>query len=359
MQIKNVQTELLHFRLEKPVGGSGVGFVDVLLVEIALTSGETGLGFSYVLAESGAPAAAACKLLAERLQDPALSQLHHPAATWRRLKSGFARSGAGPNFVALAAIDVALWDVYAKAHAQPLGCALGGAPRSTPVYASGGYHPGQTADEVCEVATAHVAAGFAGVKPRVGGAGAALDVLRAVREALPAPIDLMCDANEKCNFAQAQRLLGLAQDLHFLFVEEPLPAHDATGYAALARAFPGLIAAGEHLQGTQACLPFVDGSAGGTFQPDLAMIGGLTPSLEMARIAEAFGVGVAPHFLPGLFVHVAAACPNLTWLEDFPLLEPLFTGWPKLNDGTLAMTDRPGHGLVLASGAKAQFGIEG
>ena len=78
----------------------------------------------------------------------------------------------------------------------------------------------------------------------------------------------------------------------------------------------------------------------------------------MARIAEAFGIEVSPHFLPGLFVHLAAAAPNLTWLEDFPLLEPLFAGWPAMENGTLAMRDTPGHGLSLAPGARERYAVE-
>lgn len=88
------------------------------------------------------------------------------------------------------------------------------------------------------------------------------------------------------------------------------------------------------------------------------MTGGLTEILRVARIAEAFGVEVSPHFLPGLFVHVAAAAPNLSWLEDFPLVEPLFEGWPQLSaDGLLAPRSVPGHGLSLVPGALEKYGM--
>lgn len=352
MKIERITHDLLHFPLAKPVGGSGVSSVDVLVTEVELSTGISGLGFSYVLAGSGKVAAAAADLLSGHLEG---STLHHPAASWRALNNTFKRSGRGPNSIALAAIDVALWDAYAKAQGQALGVALGGAPRSMKVYGSGAYHAGQTKDEAAEVTQRHLDAGFRAVKPRVDGSAQAMAVLRSVRDSAPANIDLMCDANEKCSLSQAQRLLTTARDCGYLFVEEPLPAEQINGYRALGQAFPGLIATGEHLQGSDQCLPFIRESLCGTIQPDLAMIGGLTPSLEIARVAEVFGVDVSPHFLPGLFVHLAAACPNVAWLEDFPLIEPLFSGWPVLHAGRMDMLDTAGHGLSLANGARQEF----
>ncbi len=88
------------------------------------------------------------------------------------------------------------------------------------------------------------------------------------------------------------------------------------------------------------------------------MIGGLTPSLALAEVAGFHGLGVAPHFLPGLFVHLAAAVPAVTWLEDFALLEPLFDGMPAMAaDGTMTIDARtPGHGLSLSQRARAMRG---
>jgi L-alanine-DL-glutamate epimerase-like enolase superfamily enzyme len=159
------------------------------------------------------------------------------------------------------------------------------------------------------------------------------------------------DANEKCDAASARWLLAAARDRGVLFVEEPLPATALEGYRALAASGGAAMAAGEHLQGRASFLPFLSERLVGVIQPDLAMAGGLTPILEIAALADAFGAAVSPHFLPGLFVHVAAACPALVWLEEFPLLEPLFEGWPvPRSDGTLVPPDGPGHGLSVLSG---------
>ena len=53
-------------------------------------------------------------------------------------------------------------------------------------------------------------------------------------------------------------------------------------------------------------------------------MGGITECLRVASLAEHYNVVVSPHFLPALFIHVAGAAPSIRWMEDFPLLEPLF-----------------------------------
>jgi L-alanine-DL-glutamate epimerase-like enolase superfamily enzyme len=280
-----------------------------------------------------------------------------PAALWRQVASTFTRTGLGPNAVALAAIDVAAWDLDARRRHVPLSAALGGVPRAVPVYGSGGFSAGQRAADAAAVAAAHARRGLGAVKPRVQGGRADLALLDAVRDAVPHHVQLMADANERCDLPAARWLAAAARDRGVLFVEEPLPAASLDGYRSLAASGGAALAAGEHLQGRGAFLPYLAERLVAVIQPDLAMAGGITPVLETAALAEAFGTSVSPHFLPGLFAHVAAACPAMTWLEEFPLLEPLFEGWPELRaDGTLTPADRPGHGLTVSPGAREKFG---
>ena len=142
--------------------------------------------------------------------------------------------------------------------------------------------------------------------------------------------------------------MAMARDHGLLFVEEPLPASSVEGYRKLAASAGAAIATGEHLQTRASFLPFISERIAAVIQPDLAMIGGLTPVLELATLAESFDAIVSPHFLPGLFAHVAAAAPSMRWLEEFPLLEPMFDGWPDIDaNGGMIATASPGHGLTL------------
>lgn len=352
--IERADTSLLRYRLDAPVGGSGVAEVDVIVVDLVDSDGATGLGFTYVLGGGGDVVFAAARGQVERYLRA--KPLLPPNALWRQIAATFNRTGLGPNLVALAAIDVAVWDLESRRRGVPLVAALGGVPRAVRVYGSGGFSAGQSPADAAAAASGHARRGLSAVKPRVRGDQADLAMIDAVRSALPGDVQVMLDANEKCDLATARWLLAAARDRGVLFVEEPIQASSLKGYRALARAGGATMAAGEHLQGRSAFLPFLQEHLIGVVQPDLAMAGGLTPALEIAVLADAYGVSVSPHFLPGLFVHLAGASPAIAWLEDFPLLEPLFEGWPELQaNGTLAPRQTPGHGLALAAAARAKF----
>jgi L-alanine-DL-glutamate epimerase-like enolase superfamily enzyme len=356
-KIKRAEIDHLLYRLPGAVGGSGVSAVDVYLVDLECTDGSAGFGFSYGL-KGGAPAVrAAAADLVDRF---VLGQTADtPAATWRQMNGSLNRIGRGAHYPAMAAIDLALWDLHAKQRKVTLAEALGGKPRAVPVYGSGGYTSIQSPEAAAEMAATQAQAGFPLVKLRVNGDRHDIDRIKAVREALPNGVDIAADANEKCDLARAQWLAKLCADHNLLFLEEPLPAHDLAAYVALARNAPVAIALGEHLQGVGECMPFLEARACAMVQPDHAAIGGITESLRLCHVAEAFGIGAAPHFLPALFVHVAAAAPNVTWLEDFPLLEPLFDIAVKIdNQRRMAPGDRPGHGLKLRDDARQEYRVK-
>ena len=352
----NAGAELWRYPLSGPTGGSGITAVDVIVVSLEDSEGETGLGFSYVLGGGGATVkATADDLLARFVAGEACVP---PEALWRRLAGSLNRVGRGIGYVAIAAIDVAAWDLHARAAEMPLYAALGGVPRRVPVYGSGGFRPDQASGEAVARALAYAGRGCKAVKLRVGGNRADAARMRAVADALPDGVDLMVDANERCDLARAIWLANECAAVNALWLEEPLPADALDGYAALAARSPVPIATGEHLQGVVEAKPYFASRACAVLQPDLAMMGGISECLRAGRAAEYHGVAVAPHFLPALFVHLACALPNTTWLEDFPLLEPLFDS-PLAMDETGAMTpgDAPGHGLAWASGAREAYRV--
>jgi L-alanine-DL-glutamate epimerase-like enolase superfamily enzyme len=348
--------EWWRYRLDRPVGGSGVASVDLVVVELEDQQGCQGMGFSYVLGGSAATAAAAAR---EQLQHFVLDQpLIPPEALSRRIQASFNRTGRGPAMVGMAAIDLAAWDLHARSLGVSVGMAMGGVPRAVPVYGSGGFHGGQALDSALDTVTRYSQLGLKAVKPRVSGRAQDLAWVESLAASLDTGMGLMLDANEKCSPSEAIRLLSVAQQARALFVEEPFPAHDRAAYARVSRGGMA-IATGEHLQGKAEWAPFVQDRLCDVIQPDLAMLGGLSEALRVARAAELFDIEVAPHFLPGVFVHLAAACPNVTWLEDFPLLEPLFAQ-PLVYaaDATLTASEAPGLGLSWADGARDAWRVQ-
>jgi L-alanine-DL-glutamate epimerase-like enolase superfamily enzyme len=355
-RIKRAEIDHLLYRLPGAVGGSGVTAVDVYLVDLDCSDGTQGMGFSYGLRGGAAAVRAAA---AEMLDRFVLGHTANaPAATWHAMHAALNRIGRGAHYVAMAAIDLALWDLHAKQRKVRLGEALGGHPRPVPVYGSGGYTANQPPEAAADMAVTQAKAGFPLVKLRVSGDRHDIARIKAVREALPDSVDIAADANEKCDRARAQWMAKVCADFNLLWLEEPLPAHDYAAYAALACGSPIAIAAGEHLQGVAECMPLLESRACAIIQPDLAAVGGVSEALRLCQIAEAFGVTAAPHFLPALFVHLAAAAPNVTWLEDFPLLEPLFDIDVKIdNQRRMAPGERPGHGFRLREDARREYRV--
>ena len=351
-KLDKADISLLEIKFDTPRGGSGVRQVDLIVTDITDADGASGLGFSYVIGGGGGTIAQIAQNLAARFVDGA--DLAHPAAHWQTIEASFNRTGGGPNLVALAALDVALWDLHAKRAGVPLSHALGGDGGSVPVYGSGDFSPAMDGKQAADIAEKHRETGFRGVKPRVNAQPTDDDVIAAVTAAVGEDISVMVDANEKGDLMRASRLLACAADHGVTFVEEPLPARDLMGYRSLAQAAPVAIAAGEHLQGEDRFTTMMVDRSVSVIQPDLAMAGGLTPCAAVARTASSLGIAVGPHFLPGLFAHFSGIATAGLWIEDFPLLEEAFDGWPEMTpDGIMCAGAAPGHGLTLTDAARA------
>ena len=182
-RITGTAADLLRLPLDKPVGGSGVAQIDVIAVDLTDSDGATGTGFSYCLGGgSNVVLAAAHDLLQNFVGDqPANS----PERLWRRMDQSLNRVGRGAHYLAMAAIDVAAWDLHAKRRGEPLGVTMGGSPRTVPVYGSGGYRPNFSPEQARDQALVHVEQGFPAIKPRLAGNASDAARLAAVRDAVP------------------------------------------------------------------------------------------------------------------------------------------------------------------------------
>ena len=356
MTISRATAELWVFPLSGPTGGSGITAVDVVVVGLEDSGGETGTGFSYVLGGGGRTVLTAARDMLGRFVNG--SEPVPPPALWRKLAGSLNRLGRGVGYLAIAAIDVAMWDLHARRLGVPLAEALGGEARRLPVYGSGGFGPAQSPEAAVSRAMEYEAMGCRAVKLRVAGEPPDIPRIEAVADALPDHVRIMADANEKCDLLRARWLVNALAKVGALWLEEPLPAHDTAGFAMLARNSPVPIATGEHHQGAVELAPLMAERAVSVIQPDLAMMGGITECLRVSQIAEYHNLVVAPHFLPALFVHVAAAAPAIRWLEDFPLLEPLFDSPTAMDgEGNIAPPKEPGHGLIWVDGARREYRV--
>ena len=156
----------------------------------------------------------------------------------------------------------------------------------------------------------------------------------------------MVDANQSMTWPEAKRRAHLFEKLDLFWLEEPLPAEDISGHALLAASTSLPIAVGESLYSISHFREYLAAGAAGIVQVDVARIGGITPWLKTAHLAEAFNVKVAPHFLMELHVSLAAAVPNALYVEHIPQLGRITTRPMEIADGHAVAPSEPGIGIA-------------
>ena len=316
------------------------------LVRIRCDDGAEGTGYAYTIGTGGSSVVA---LLADHLaprlvgRDP-----DEIEAIWKSLFFHTHATAVGAiTSLALAAVDTALWDLRCRRADLPLWKAAGGAQRRVPVYTTEGGWLHLPAEALVRETLEAKAQGFRGAKLKVGRPHVAEDVARlaAVREAVGDGFELMVDANQCFTVAEAIRRARAFEPLGLAWLEEPLPAEDLGGHAELARHTAIPIAVGESLYHPAHFREYLERDACSIVQADVARIGGITPWLKVAHLAEAFNVAVCPHFLMELHVSLTAAAPNAAWVEYIPQLDAITTSRLVIDDGHAVAPDTPGLGI--------------
>jgi L-alanine-DL-glutamate epimerase-like enolase superfamily enzyme len=320
---------------------------ETIFVEITTDDGLTGLGYSYTIGTGGR--AVLAMLRTDLLHRLIGADARLVEAIWQDLFWATHGTAVGAiTSLALAAVDTALWDLRCKAANLPLWIMAGGARPRVPLYDTEGGWLQLSTDELVVGARASTARGWPGVKIKVGKLDAHEDVerLRAVRNAVGPSVHLMVDANQSLTAAEAKRRARLFEPLDLFWFEEPLPAEDITGHALLAASTSLPIAVGESLYSPSHFREYLAAGACGIIQVDVARIGGITPWLKTAHLAEAFNVKVAPHFLMELHVSLAAAIPNALYVEHIPQLRRITTSDLTIIDGCAIAPNEPGLGIA-------------
>lgn len=320
---------------------------ETIFVEIETDDGGVGTGYSYTIGTGGR---AVLALLREDLLHRLIAKdARRVEGLWQELFWATHGTAVGAiTSLALAAVDVALWDLRCRAAGQTLWLLAGGARERVPLYDTEGGWLQLTTDELVAGARASVAMGWPGVKIKVGKSDAHEDVerLRAVRSAIGPSTHLMVDANQSLTAAEAKRRAKLFEDLDLYWFEEPLPAEDMSGHTLLTQSTSIPIAVGESIYAVSHFREYLSAGACGIVQVDVARIGGITPWLKTAHLAEAFNVKVAPHFLMELHVSLAAAVPNALYVEHIPQLRQLTTRDIEIVDGHAVAPSEPGIGIA-------------
>ena len=311
--ITRIDTRLRRIPLSRP-WGPDVTEIHVVAVDVHDSDGAVGHGFSWT-PTIGARAVQA--MLDDHLAPTALGRDADPAI-WQELwEHVHEAGGGGVTTVALAGIDLALWDLRARRAGVGLPELLGRRHARQPAYGSG-VNLHYTLDALVAQVTRWVEAGFTAVKVKVGKPDPSEDVdrLTAVRTVLGPDRLLMIDANQRWDVDKAAAALERFEPVAPHWIEEPLRADDLAAHRELRKRTGIPIALGENVHTLHRFRDFLDAGVVDVVQPNVVRVGGITPFLAIAELARERGVALAPHLLPELSAQLAFSLPETTWVED-------------------------------------------
>jgi L-alanine-DL-glutamate epimerase-like enolase superfamily enzyme len=257
------------------------------------------------------------------------------ADLWKALE--YQGVGGATQF-AIAAVDIAVWDILGKSANLPVYKMLGAFRDRLPVYSMCGWYYDHDDDlsHFKRVISEAVEQGYHAVKIKVGRGSLDDDVrrIRLAKDVLGAGRRVMVDANQVFNRNDALRRGRVYQELGCFWYEEPLPPHDMEGYAELAKELDMRIATGENLNTKYAFADLISRRGADVVQPDNRRAGGVTEWMEIAAVADAYGLELASHGGGATNLNMLLAMPNAIYMES--------SGPQKLQNGEVAGPEEPG-----------------
>jgi L-alanine-DL-glutamate epimerase-like enolase superfamily enzyme len=347
MKIEHIETNYYRLPLEA-VGDAGHGILDSeeLITLTVHAEGLVGHGYSYTIGRGGH----AIRALIDHDLTPLLigQDARDIEGLWRLMWQRLLYVGRGglASF-AIAAVDVALWDLRGLSERKPLYALFGAEARDIPAYGSGVDLP-KSLDELLKQTEGFLARGFPGVKVKIGRRDPREDETRvgAVRKLIGDGVDLMVDANMTWSTAEALERGRRLEQFGLYWYEEPTIPEDVAGHAHLAREMDVPIAIGESLHSPHEFQRYVDEQAVEILQIDPITNGGITASLQALRMADAAGLATSSHYTDELSAHLLCASRNPVYLEKHAFaLDPYLEQPQQVEKGRVRPTETAGTGL--------------
>jgi len=274
------------------------------------------------------------------------------------------------NTTVASAVDIACWDIKGKVLDEPVYELLGGPAQGTELraYANGWYTDTEGEPEgFARAAERVIDDGYDAMKFDPFGTAwqsmtrkeknHAVDIVRAVREAVGPDVDLLVECHGRFSAAQAVEIAGELAEFDPTWFEEPCPPDSINSLAEVSRKSPIPVATGERHMTKHDFFELVTRTEVDVLQPDLMNTGGITEGKKIAGLAEADHIDIAPHNPQGpvagaIYAHFCTSIPNfrilemfqtydVDWVDDL-LKEPL-----KVEDGFVQIPEGPGFGIEL------------
>ncbi|MEO8662135.1 MAG: mandelate racemase/muconate lactonizing enzyme family protein [Bryobacteraceae bacterium] len=346
LRITGMETEVLRFPPGKPFSDAIHRFGPErggVVLRLLTNAGITGWAYSSFGMVAGGPRVVQA-VLEQELKPVLLGKdPSFPKRLRKELWSAVEYHGVqGVAQFALAAVDIAVWDILGKSAGLPVYKMLGAYQDRVPAYNMCGWYYDNDADlsELKRSVTSALDEGFQAVKIKVGRDSLDDDIarIRAVQELCGKGRRVMVDANQAFNRNEALRRGRVYQEMNCFWYEEPLQPQERDGYAELAHALDMRIATGENEYTRYGFLELLKRCAADVVQPDNRRAGGVTEWMEISALADAFGVELASHGGGPTNMHMLLAMPNAIYIE---------TGSVK-GDSSSVETLRMDRGAILA-----------
>lgn len=280
-----------------------------------------------------------------------------PAEIERKLAMRFRLLGTqGLVGIALAAIDMALWDALARSFDASLVHLLGGVEKPIPAYGAVGY---DGVAESARVAEEWAKRGFGGIKAKIGYPTVQEDVavIRAMRTAVGDKVAIMVDYNQCLTPVEAEQRLRVLDDEALTWVEEPTLAHDYAGHAHIARQARTPIQCGENWWGTLDMQHAIDARASDYIMPDVMKIGGVTGWQRAAALAQPRNIRLSNHLWPEISAQLLCATPTAHWLEYADWWNAVISEPLRIEQGMASVKDATGTGVAWNEPAVERFSV--
>ncbi|MET3505738.1 mandelate racemase/muconate lactonizing enzyme family protein [Halalkalibacter oceani] len=335
--------------------------LEYIIVKVITDNKLTGVGWSHT---PGIGATAVEAIINDYLAKMLLGQdVRNIEAVWQFMNKQVHRCGSGGlHTFALAAVDIALWDILGKFYQQPLYRLLGGAREEIPAYGSGIDYSYSFA-ELYEMIDEYIENGYQTIKIKLGYDSIDENIERISRvKARLGKRQLLIDLNQKWTAAKAIHVCSQLDNFQLGWIEEPLSRDDVEGHAMFRRHVHTPLAVGENLFTKYQFNDYLKADAIDIVQADVGRVGGITEWIKIAHLADAYFRPVAPHFVMELSVSLLCAVPNGMILENIKggsftemgvLQEPIV-----VKEGVGKPPQVPGHGVLFDFDKLEQYRVD-
>jgi L-talarate/galactarate dehydratase len=330
--------------------------VNPVIVQLTTDNGLEGIGVCYAFNDFQVNS---LKASVDDLEAVVIGQdISRWAATWKDLHVALKHTGqwGGYGLNAIGAIDVAFWDLRAKALELPLSRLLGGFRDKVPAYASNWLWGFLSIDELQKEAASLVKKGHRAMKMKAGGKklNEIVERFKSIREAVGENVDIMVEGHWTWTVSEAIRVGRALEPYNPYWLEDPLGLHqgdisleDTAAMAQVAAAVDVPVAAGETFSTKYGFRRIVESKAVDIAIVDVLRAGGVTEWIKIAALLESYNLPVASHCLHDVSLHMIAGIPNGLIVEYMPWWDLIYKEPPRVVDGYFEIPDKPGLGLEL------------